>query len=365
MRTETADYLTRVYESICRAWGAPEHQAKTFARAILEGDLVGRPEQGMKIVQIDHLMASHQQVNFTDEPTLESQGVCHAVMNGHKGLGQYILTCAMEKAIALAKENTIGMVWVYNWLDIGCVSGYARLALEQDMVGLTVANTLPMTAPYGGRDRLMSVAPFSFSCPAGEQSPILGDVALSQVYDFHSIRAVEQNQRLGGKWMVDPDTGKLTDDPAPYVADPHHRASRIRAAGVFADPRLYCLNVFGELMTGLTTAGGWTTNQQEYPTRDNVERGVQVKRGGGAWCMAINVGDLMPIELFKEKVDSWVGAIKSSGLAEGFDEIKIPGERALKEMDKRLADGIPIRDDHWAGLVSIAKDVGVDVEALR
>ena len=83
------------------------------------------------------------------------------------------------------------------------------------------------------------------------------------------------------------------------------------------------------------------------------------------WCMAINVGDLMPIELFKDKVDSWVGAIKSSGLAEGFEEIKIPGERALKEMDKRLADGIPIRDDHWAGLVSIAEDVGVDVGALR
>ena len=82
MRTETADYLTRVYESICQAWGAPEHQAKAFARAILEGVLVGRPEQGMKIVQIDHLMASHQQVNFIDEPTLESQGVCHAVVHG-------------------------------------------------------------------------------------------------------------------------------------------------------------------------------------------------------------------------------------------------------------------------------------------
>ena len=73
---------------------------KLFARVILEGDLVGRPEQGIKIVQIDHLMATHNQVNFTDEPTVEKQGVCYAVINGHKGLGQYILTCTMEKAIA-------------------------------------------------------------------------------------------------------------------------------------------------------------------------------------------------------------------------------------------------------------------------
>ena len=275
MRIEKADFLRRVYESLCRAWGAPEHQAQAFARAILEGDLAGRAEQGMKIVQIDHLMTTHGQVNFTDEPTVEQEGVCHAVINGHKGLGQYILTCAMEKAITLAKENTIGMVWVYNWLDIGLASSYARLALEQDMVGLTTANTLPITAPYGGRDRLMSVAPFSFSCPAGEQRPILGDVALSQIYQHQIVRAVEENARLDGPWMVDPETGKLTDDPAPYISDPEHRASRIRAAGVFVDLRLYCLNVFGELMTGLLTPGGWTTNQQEYPTRDHVEKGYR------------------------------------------------------------------------------------------
>ena len=110
MRIEKADYLTRVYQSICQAWGAPEHQAKAFAGAILEGDLVGRAEQGIKIVQIDDLMARHNQVNFSDEPTVEQEGVCHAVMNGHKGLGQYVLTCAMEKAIALAKKNTIGLV---------------------------------------------------------------------------------------------------------------------------------------------------------------------------------------------------------------------------------------------------------------
>jgi LDH2 family malate/lactate/ureidoglycolate dehydrogenase len=141
------------------------------------------------------------------------------------------------------------------------------------MVGMAVANTLPMTAPYGGRDGLMSVAPFALTAPAGVQKSILGDVALSQVYDCHSIHAVENNERLGGKWMADPDTGKLTDDPSPYVADPHQRASRIRAAGVFADPRLYCLNVFSEVMTGLTTPGGRPTNEHEYPTRDHVERG--------------------------------------------------------------------------------------------
>ena len=92
---------------------------------------------------------------------------------------------------------------------------------------------------------------------------------------------------------------------------------------------------------------------------------MQVKRGGGAWCMAINVADLMPIEAFKAKVDNWVEVIKSSPLAAGFDEIKLPGERGIDERDKRLREGIPVRDDHWAGLVSIAEDVGVDVEALR
>ena len=43
----------------------------------------------------------------------------------------------------------------------------------------------------------------------------------------------------------------------------------------------------------------------------------------------------------------------------------MPGERGLREEEKRLRDGIPVQEHHWTELIAMAADVGVDIEALR
>ena len=71
MRVESADYLRRVYKSICLGWGAPEHQAEAFADGILAGDLFGHEAQGIAIAQLDAVMVRDNQINLTAEPTIE------------------------------------------------------------------------------------------------------------------------------------------------------------------------------------------------------------------------------------------------------------------------------------------------------
>ena len=47
--------------------------------------------------------------------------------------------------------------------------------------------------------------------------------------------------------------------------------------------------------------------------------------------MAINIADLMPLTRLQSKVDQWAKTIKNTKLQKGFDEITLPGERALHE----------------------------------
>ena len=364
MPVKSADELTKIYKAICEAWGAPGHQAEIFARAILCGDLVGQAGQGCAIVQICHLFATHGQLNATAEPIVEQEGPNYAVINGGRGLGQYIMTRAMEIAIEKAKTSTIGIVWSHNWHDIGCAAAYSRLALDHDCVGVLMVNSVPLTAPYGGRDMLMSAAPFSFACPAGEESPILGDMALCGPWDFHMVKAVKEGRPLDGKLLVDPETGELTDDPTRFIDDENSRITPMRAATVFPDHKLYAMNIFAEIITGLLTPGGFTSDQLQYPTKDYVEKGVEVNRGGGGYCMAVNVADLMLVDAFKKRVDTWIRTIKGSRLAQDADQILIPGERSLREEARRLEEGIPLLDEHWTHLVRMAAEVGVDVAAL-
>ena len=81
--------------------------------------------------------------------------------------------------------------------------------------------------------------------------------------------------------------------------------------------------------------------------------------------MAINIADLMPPRVFKAKVDQWAKTIKDTKLQKGFDEITLPGERALREERERRANGVPIQPQYWAGMLKMAAEVGVDIDALR
>ena len=364
MRVESADYLRRVYKSICLGWGAPEHQAEAFADGILAGDLFGHEAQGIAIAQLDAVMVRDNQINLTAEPTIELEGPSFGALNANRCLGQYAMVKAMDMAIEKAKQSAVGVVWVHSWHDIGCASAYTKRALDHNMVGILSVNTVPLTAPYGGREMLMSAAPLSFVCPAGDQLPIIADMALCQLYDFQMVEAVKSGGRLEGKYLVDPDTGELTDDPAPYIIDPSVRSCGCTAATVFADAKLYLVNILFEILTGLLTPNGFATHMNDYPTQEHLGKGKEIKRGGGAFLMAIDPSKLMEVGVFKARVDQWISTIKSSKLQSGIVEILLPGERAQREQDKRLKKGVPIDEALWQHVVTMATEVGLDVDAL-
>ena len=81
--------------------------------------------------------------------------------------------------------------------------------------------------------------------------------------------------------------------------------------------------------------------------------------------MAINVGNLQPLDDFKAKVDEMIRNVKGSELASGFEKIVLPGERAQEEYERRSRKGVPVREEHWEQVLGIALEVGVDVEAIR
>jgi LDH2 family malate/lactate/ureidoglycolate dehydrogenase len=81
--------------------------------------------------------------------------------------------------------------------------------------------------------------------------------------------------------------------------------------------------------------------------------------------MVVNIADLMPIDLFKSQVDQWIQTLKSTPLQQGFDEITLPGENALRTEADRRKHGIPVQPQYWAGIQAMASEVGIDLEALR
>ena len=357
MRRESSTYLQAVYQAIWMGLGAPRSEARTFARCFVKADLLGKDTQGMACIPLVYPWVRSGAIRFGRPIKVVREGPSFAVIDGARGPGQVVATRAMEIAIQKARESTIGCAWVYNSNDFTMASNYSIMALEHDYVGLAMSNGVPLVAPWGGRDPVFNTNPLSFAIPAGSERPILFDGSMSSISHGRAVLAARDRVHVPEGSMVDPE-GRITDDPLPLIVDPYDRASEQLGAILSLGPKGFGWLILVDVLAGIMSGGSTAKEVPFHPSSQNPWT-------GGFFLMAINVNNLTPLDEFKAKVDGLIRNVKASRRAEGFEDILLPGERAMSEEESRLREGIPVREEHWDQVVAIAGEVGIDLEALR
>jgi len=76
--------------------------------------------------------------------------------------------------------------------------------------------------------------------------------------------------------------------------------------------------------------------------------------------IAIDIGQMLPLGEFKDRMDWMIREIKSAPLAKGAERIYLPGEIELEKREMALVEGIVLPPDIVASLRGLAQDVGVD-----
>ena len=357
MRTEQSSTLQAVYAAIARALGAADEEAAIFARCFVKADLLGKETQGMAAVPLVYPWIKAGAVRFGAPTTIVKEGPGFALVDGAHGAGQVVATRAMEIAIEKARTATVGNVWVRTANDFTMATNYAMMALEHDYFGLAMSNGVALVSAWGGRDPVLNTNPMAFAVPAGRERPIIFDGATSAISHGHAILAARDGRRMPDQPMVGED-GRPTDDSGPLITDPFDRNSdqlgAIRPLGPKGFGWLVLVDVLSSLMAGMKTA-------TEIPTHQSAAD----PWCGGMYLMAVNIGALVDIDDFKASVDGLIRNCKGSRLAEGFDEIVMPGERAQATAERRTREGVPLRDEDWANIERIAGELDIDIDALR
>src|SRR5205807_2577674 len=136
-----------------------------------------------------------------------------ALVDGHNGMGQVAGDYAMRLAIAKARAHDLAAVAVRNSNHYGIAGYYAMLALEHDLIGLSLTNSSPLVAPTGGRRAMVGTNPIAVAVPTGDGRPFVLDMATSTV----PVGRLEVHARKGlplqPGWAVDA-AGKQTLDAA-------------------------------------------------------------------------------------------------------------------------------------------------------
>jgi len=362
--SEDPNFLEYCYRRVLGALGFSGEHARIVARCVSDGDRNGKLTQGLGVFEIPVLLARTGTMDVTATPEIVDEGPTWVVVDGKRSSGQWAVTMAMEAAMEKAGQQAIAVGFVRDFNDAGAFGTYVRMAAREGMFAMATNNSLPLVSPWGGMENVLSGAPFAAAAPGGRHPPIVSDIQAVEVHDGDLSEAYFQGRKLAGDYLVDPDSGELTDDPAPYfqAMDDYGRISDCRAPTVFGSPRLYAFNLFTEMLAGVINPGARLSPEIAGPPSYWLEPRDEALTGGAA-MVVIDPSHWMPSGEAGRKSDRLVDAVKGAKRRPGVDEIFLPGERGWRAMER--GEPVQIVPAHWESFVQIVDSVGLSIDQLR
>ena len=337
-----------VYDALI-ALGLPDADAATVATLMARADLQGSDGHGVTRLPSYARRIRAGGVNVRPDIRVVQDHPGTALIDGDNGMGHLVMTRAAN--IAIEKARTTGIAWVNSRFSnhAGPASLYASMPLAHDMIGLYFAvgnaNHLP---PWGGLDMLLSTNPIAAAIPAGEEQPIILDMATTvAAYGKVKTKAL-RGETMPEGWMVDRQGKPLTD---PKRAE---EGMLLPLGGMEAGYKGYGLALVIGLLAGTLGGAAMGRNVIDFNHDDS-----SVTNTGQA-IAAINVAAFGGIEAFKASVDGLIRDLRGSSRMPGVERILVPGERSHEIRAIRTANGIPVDPALLRGLDQLAHELGIE-----
>ena len=366
-RSEDVNFLYYAIKRVWMAAGASDEHAHYVADAITFAHKQGKLNQGLGVYEAIDIALAMGLLDISAKPEVVDEGPTWATVDGNRSSGYWCLNIMADLAIEKAREYGIAIVFGGNHNDAGSFARYVYKAYENDMMGISSNNTVPLAAPFGGMQNRLSCPPFDAIAPGGERPPIWTSVAMAEFYDADVSEAAIHNKPLKGKWLIDPESGELTDDVKPY-AEPIEGYGRVwgcSAAGQIDEPRTYAMNMWTEAMTAIINPIGIPSTAlptvEEVVAADSVNKTPTV---GGSYYLCIDPSKFGPIANVKARSDAYVSAIEDCPPRPGHS-VRVPGSKGY-EFLKEGAETVDVLSNHWDPFfVNIASKYGLDEGRLR
>jgi len=89
---------------------------------------------------------------------------------------------------------------------------------------------------------------------------------------------------------------------------------------------------------------------------------TEMRSGAGHFIVAVNIEAMQPLVEFNERMEKWVGEIKTTPRAAGVEEIFYPGEMEARSDAKLRAEGLELPQDTVDDLRRIGSEMGLTLD---
>ena len=318
---------------------------------MLAADLRGVDSHGVARLTGYVRLWEAKRINAKPSVRIIHESLSTATIDGGSGLGLVVAPHAMQVAIKKAKHAGTGWVSVMNSNHYGIAGHHAMMALEKDMIGISMTNASALVAPTFSVERMLGTNPIAVAIPAGSEPAFVADFATTTAANGKLEILQRKNAPMPIGWAQTKEGHASTDPHAlrdggallPLGGDRDHGSHKGYALGAIVD-------IFSAVLSG-ANYGPWVPPFPAYvPMPQNMPG-----QGIGHFFGAMRIDAFRPAADFKKHMDHWIQRFRTAKAIKGQQRVFIHGDIERETEIVRRKEGIPLLQPVIEDLGSLAE----------
>ncbi len=312
--------------ALLQAAGLAGEVASCVAAKLVESDLLGHATHGLANLPMYLERVQSGAIATDGDIGIVSDTGATFAWQANRLAGAWVLERAVQQALERGAQHPVVTVTIANCSHVGSLQTYLESIAHESRLALLMVSdpSFASVAPFGGVDAAITTNPFAAGIPT-RGDPILIDQCTSVASNSFIMQCAAAGKTLPGAWLIDA-CGRPTDDPRALLAQPGATISPLGGAEFG-----YKGFAFGLVVEAFALA------LSGYGRRNAPTRG-----GQGVFLQIIDPAAFAGRDAFLDETTELVRRCKSSQLAPGHSEIRLPGERALREKARQLNEGLTL-----------------------
>lgn len=305
--------------------GVCEDSKNHVADSLINTSLRGTDSHGINLYPFYAKCFKANRKNRNPEFKFNQTAGGTAILDADHAIGHHSGAYAMDRCIAMAKENGIASVKVDNSSHFGAASYFGLRAANADCIGFAFTNADALVKAHGGKEPFFGTNPICFTAPLLREDPFCLDMATSTI----SWNKLKNHRRA----QEDLEEGLAFNKEGKEVVNPHEAISLAPIGGY----KGFGLGMMISILCSTLTGG--ITDKDMIPM---FVATMEEKRKVGHFFMVIDIAKFSDLTAFKTNLQALVDRLRIFDSQPTVDSVMIPGDPEKLTYDKRVINGIPI-----------------------
>jgi LDH2 family malate/lactate/ureidoglycolate dehydrogenase len=330
-------------EDVFRGIGLSDADARQSADVLLYADLRGCDTHG-----VSNMLRIY--VGWVKDGTMDPSGQWRVARDAPAACtiesdrvhGGVVGPAAMAMAIGKAKECGVGAVNVFNGGHYGAAAYTAAMALEHDMIGVSMCTGGMAMTPTYAAEAHVGLNPIAVAAPSGREPPFIFDASMSAV----AGNKVRIAQRLGRgvlpAWIAAPDGTPIMENAPIPDGFMHIPLGGTREIG---SHKGFGLAMMVEVLTSMLSGAAAGQSRRARQCHH---------------FLAYRVDAFTDLAEFKNDMDDYLKRLRTAKTAPGADRVMYPGLNAHETELERREKGIPYHREVLEWFAGILPELGIE-----